>query len=602
MKLIVKLLGAFILVSLIIAVIGLAGLLGADTLTARILDIGTRQMPRSNALLTIREAIISVEDAENMLLIKGATAEIKKDAYDTFTDAKKRMDDALKMYTVYALKGDESALWKQFLLAMTAWNTDHEQFVRLSQYNDSNPSDDIYNQMYDQAEKYSQVSIDPVLKLLEQDNDLQVKGAADAVALAKAAAARIRIISYACLVIGPIMALILGVLIALSITRPLARGVAFAKRVASGDLTTRLGDGQRGELGELAAALNAMSAQLSQIVATIQSSADQVATSSKEISATALSVAEGAQGQATTLEETSASVEELSSSVEVVSGHASSQASAADKGTSTMQMVEKSILTASNNLGEISGLASSSVESSQDGARAVGRVVEAMSLISESSSKIGGIVSVISDIADQTNLLALNASIEAARAGEHGRGFAVVAQEVSKLAERSSSATKEIEGLIKESVKKVGQGVEIASESQAAMERIKISSQKVQEMIGDLSRAMDEQVAAIKALAAALANVSEMSMSISAATEQQTLNAKQVSAAVENVNELAQSAASSAKELSASTEGLAGMAQSLQEVVGHFKINPAEAGATSATSLVPSGGALPGEAQVRVAS
>jgi methyl-accepting chemotaxis protein len=574
MKLLVKLVGAFILVSLIIAVVALAGLLGADTLTRQILDIGTKQMPRSIALLTIREAILSVKNAENALLIKGSTPQMRRDAYAAFDDATKRMDAALEMYTAYALKGDESALWKQFLLAMTAWTTDHDQFVRLARNYDASPSDDIYSQMFDQARKYSQVSVGPVLTLLARDNDLQVKGAADAIARAQSASARIRLVSYACLIVGPVLALILGILLALSITRPLARGVAFAQRVASGDLTTRLSDGQRGEIGALAGALNTMSADLSQIVATIQSSADQVAASSKEISRTALSLSEGAQGQAMTLEETSASVEELSASVDLVSGHAGSQASAAEKGTSTMQGVESSILAASRNLGEISELASGSVESSQDGATAVGRVVEAMSLISDSSSRIGGIVSVISDIADQTNLLALNASIEAARAGEHGRGFAVVASEVSKLADRSSSATKEIEGLIKESMSKVNQGVEIAEESQAAMERIKVSSRKVQEMIGDMSHSMDQQVAAIKALATALAEVSEMSVSISAATEQQSLSAKQVSAAVENVNDLAQSAAASVKELSASTEGLASMAKTLQEVVGHFRVAP----------------------------
>src|SRR5208283_336013 len=142
---------------------------------------------------------------------------------------------------------------------------------------------------------------------------------------------------------------------------------------------------------------------------------------------------------------------------------------------------------------------------SQEGALAVSEVVEGINLIAGSSEKIGGIVSVISDIADQTNLLALNASIEAARAGEHGRGFAVVAEEVSKLADRSSSSTKEIGNLIRESVKDVSKGVEIAMGSQFAMEQIRAASQRVNEMIAELAGAVGDQVTAVKELAASLA-------------------------------------------------------------------------------------------------
>ncbi len=135
-----------------------------------------------------------------------------------------------------------------------------------------------------------------------------------------------------------------------------------------------------------------------------------------------------------------------------------------------MAQVNQSIANVSTSPTEIAGLASKSVENALHGAKAVSDVMEGINLMANSSEKIGGIVAVISDIADQTNLLALNASIEAARAGEHGRGFAVVANEVSKLADRSSTATKEIEKLIEESVRNVTKGVETGKGSQEAMQ------------------------------------------------------------------------------------------------------------------------------------
>ncbi|MGA2614535.1 MAG: methyl-accepting chemotaxis protein [Spirochaetia bacterium] len=378
------------------------------------------------------------------------------------------------------------------------------------------------------------------------------------------------------LFVGLAAAVLLGIAVALSITRaitrPLSKAVAFAQTVAGGDFTATLDISQKDEVGSLAAALNGMTVTLKNAISTVQKNAAAVSESSGQIYSSAQKLSEGAQSQASTLEETSASVEELSASVDQVAEHAKHQAGAVERGSASMAQVHSSIEVVSKNLTEIADLASRSVDNAQEGANAVSEVVDGINLIAGSSEKISGIVNVISDIADQTNLLALNASIEAARAGEHGRGFAVVAEEVSKLADRSSSSTKEIEGLIRESVKDVAKGVEKARRSQAAMELIRAASQKVREMISGLTDSMAQQVGAAKEMEGALDSVRQMSQNISEATAEQTSNARQVSQAVENVNEVAQSAAAAAQQMSQATEMLADMAQELLKLTAQFRI------------------------------
>jgi methyl-accepting chemotaxis protein len=363
-------------------------------------------------------------------------------------------------------------------------------------------------------------------------------------------------------------------LISRSISRPLAKGVSFAQRIAEGNLTANVDMGTReDEIGRLASALNAMTESLRTTARQIQDGSSQLAAGTEQLSASAQQLAEGAQSQASTLEETSAAMEELTASVEQVSDHAQSQASTVVETTASMDRMMKSVAEVSGTLEKVAVSAGGSVHRAQQGASSVKQAIVAIKNISENSEKIAGIVGVISDIADQTNLLALNASIEAARAGEHGRGFAVVADEVSKLADRSAHSTKEIESLIKETLKRVQQGVQLAEGSGVSMEEIIVGAMDASSMVAELQKSINQQAESIRGIGRSVANLSEMSQGITAATQEQTTNSRQVSTAIESVNEITQAAATAAEEMASSVEQMAGMAQQLQGFVARFKLD-----------------------------
>lgn len=225
-----------------------------------------------------------------------------------------------------------------------------------------------------------------------------------------------------------------------------------------------------------------------------------------------------------------AATEEISSSAQQISDGAQQQSA-------SFEQLSSSVQSTAQNSKEANDLSQEANANAEKTDAAMDSTLEAMTSIEKVSSQIADAVTLITDIADQTNLLALNAAIEAARAGEHGKGFAVVADEVRQLAERSASSAKDIQNLIKGSLKEVEKGVAVSKDAGESVKQIIANIQKIGEQLQSISNATQEQAAAM---------------------EQNT--------------SITESNAAASEELAASSEEMAGQAEGLQKLIERFKI------------------------------
>jgi methyl-accepting chemotaxis protein-1 (serine sensor receptor) len=264
-----------------------------------------------------------------------------------------------------------------------------------------------------------------------------------------------------------------------------------AKRVADGDLSP-VADAEKAPANSVLASMSTMQTNLVELIGNVRASADSIATGSSQIATGNVDLSTRTEEQAAALEETASSVEELTSTVRQNAEHAQ----------------HANVLSA-----EASTVA-------QHGNAAVIRMIETMADISARSSMIAEITGMIEGIAFQTNILALNAAVEAARAGEEGRGFAVVASEVRSLAQRSSSAAKEIKELIEASVERITEGSNLAGQAGTTMSGVLHSVSKVRDIMNEIAAASNEQSRGIEQLSQAISQMDQVTQQNAALVEE----------------------------------------------------------------------------------
>ena len=329
-----------------------------------------------------------------------------------------------------------------------------------------------------------------------------------------------------------------------SISGALSEGVDVANRLATGDLTASVTIRSTDEIGTLMTAMDNMVKSLRLLIGKIKYAADNMASGSEQLSASAEEISRGMNEQTSRSTQIATAAEQMSQTVVDVAKNTSNIAQistqAFDHAKDGEGVVKRSV-------DEVQAIASTVAESSQ-----------VMKRLGESSGQIGDIVGVINDIADQTNLLALNAAIEAARAGEQGRGFAVVADEVRKLAERTTQATSQINSRISSIQSEVAHAGVAMNNATLRVESGVEFSRKTGDSLSNIVSSVNTLQSMVQQIASATEEMSSVSETISSDIHGIAAGSKEISAG--------------SGQIAQASSDLARLATELQSVVRQFKV------------------------------
>jgi methyl-accepting chemotaxis protein len=370
-----------------------------------------------------------------------------------------------------------------------------------------------------------------------------------------------------------LLLLVMYFLVKKIIAQPINRVVSFLKDASEGDgdLTLRIEQDSKDELGKLALYFNQFIEVICQLIREVSKSGDSVNDSAHQLSTIAAE-----NGNAAT---------EIANNIAGLAQGANEQAEAIGQGLEMLNAMGSAIVDVDTNANYFTASSDEAKATVDRGLQALEtqkdamtenkrnseNVMRAMESLAADSEKIGNIVNVIRDIAGQTTLLALNAAIEAARAGEHGRGFSVVADEVGDLAEKSQEAAKEITKLINEIQERVQKAVLEVDGSVVAVNKQEESVNVTRLVFDDIKTTVInfvDKAHSIVALADKLRKESEV---VIEAMSNVSRIIDETAASTEEASAATQEQTASTEEIAATAQTLSDAVKTLNEQINQFK-------------------------------
>ena len=547
LKIRAKLILSFGLLALIASVIGYFGYTGIgdvklnqDALYGDSFTMISQLSETGEMVLTARGNLLAALNAP--------TDELKQKYLATLDDLCPKVDAFVEKFSHENLDKEEQTLFPQFKDAWSKYNPIiHRAAGLISQKKNAEAVSLIYGEGLQPVTTCRQ-TLDALVEWnrttaaeLDKDTDSDAKTAMNQM--------------MALLFLGVAVSIGLGFLVANVIRKPIQQVI---ENINNADLNSRFNSERKDEVGDLQRSFDTFVTSIKETLLQVTESASAVASASSEISSSTEQMAAGAQEQTSQASEVASAVEEMTKTIVENSKNASNTADTAKEAKKAAEqggtVVEETVV----GMKRIAGVVKESA----------GTVKE----LGKSSDQIGEIIGVIDDIADQTNLLALNAAIEAARAGEQGRGFAVVADEVRKLAERTTKATKEIAGMIRK----------IQGDTKGAVASMEEGTKQVDDGI----RLADKAGESLREIVGVSQKVTDMVAQIAAASEQQSSASEQISKNVEAISAVTGETAQGVQQIARAAEDLNRLTENLQHLVAKFNLS-GEASTTGHLSATP---------------